>query len=676
MEINLLLENSKRKMTKNKFNLTNSLNTMPYRKLANSKELLVQMLNSIPNIMIFLVDKDCRIIMGEGPEIRKDALHKNGITNKFIEEIFDKEVVEALYPLLKVSEKGTSVSHEMLIQNNYYHIQVVPIQDDELKEITAGMIIFENITERRLSAEALKIAKAKAERSNKAKSEFLANVSHEIRTPLNTVIGFTDQLAKTKLDKKQKMFLDAIRDSSNHLFSIVDETITLSQVEAGEIELEKKAFLVKDVLNDIANILGYKASKKKLELNIVCTQRLDKPLIGYLVRLKQVLLNIVNNAIKFTEEGSVTLTAEIVQEMYNEILVKFRVIDTGIGIKKSKLKSIFKEFTQADQGITRHYGGSGLGLTISKKLIELQNGRITAESQYGVGSEFIIDIPFKTAQNKKLIRKKSDIIDPEVFRERSFLLVDDDEFNRLLAATIFDEWKVEYELAENGHEALEMIDRRHFDIVLLDIHMPGMSGMEVAKRIRKTYSNRNQPVYIVAVTANVIEKDLKHFMKSGMDGYLLKPFRENELFDIIIRFLFDDTFTQESFEISEYDNDSKKPETTETDTDYDLTELKDTTKDNKAFFNTMLTTFITNTEGNLELLSQHLKNKDWINIGELAHKMLPAYKHLNIMDLVSILNQIEHLCLYEQQYDTVPRKIETLRDRTTEIINELKQEMK
>ncbi len=673
VEIILLLKSDFKMSNSDKKPVGFNNNSIPFF-FDRSQTLLVQMLRSIPNVMIFLVNKEHHIVMGEGAEMKKAGIKEQEIIGQRIEDIFDKETAHDLNPLLELSNKGTIISHETNINSNYYHIQVVPIREEKIKEVIAGMVIFENITEDKIKTEALKSAKSKAERSNKAKSEFLANISHEIRTPLNTLIGFTDQLVKTKLDDKQSKFLEFIRDSSNHLLSIVDETITLSQVEAGEVSTEDKAFLVKDVLDDVENILGLRAYKKGLELNSICTQRLDRPVVGDDVRIKQVLLNIVNNAIKFTNKGSVTITAEIDEEHSDYVIVKFRVIDTGIGITKENLKAIFREFKQLDAGITRHYGGSGLGLTISKKLIRLLNGKIELESEPDKGSEFIITIPLKKGPEDLKITKKKAVIDPEVLAGKSILLVDDDEMNRLLVQTIFDDWGVDYDIAVDGYHALKFIENKNYDIVLLDIHMPGISGMEVTKHIREMYKERKQPIYILAVTANVIKSNLKRFLASGMDGYLLKPFKEWELFDSIVRYIFDErTFTNkltttesESVKVDIGSDDNSK---------YDLSELKKTTKGKKTFFNKMINTFILNAEKNMKSINQHLERKEWEELGELSHKMIPSFRHLQIKDAVNILDQIENLCLYEKKYGTIPEKVNILNEETSQIIKQLKKEL-
>ncbi len=644
---------------------------------SKNQELLFQMLRNIPNAMIFLIAPSQQVIVAEGAEMRRLNLHPDKISDRLISDILSDKVNKALQPLIRLSLKGTSISHEMIIRDFYYYIQAVPIKEQETGDVMASMLIFENITEDKLNAEALESAKRKAERSNEAKSKFLANVSHEIRTPLNTVIGFAEQLLKTELDSKQSIFLDAIMDSSTHLLSIVNETITLSQIETGEMSLENKAFRIKEVFREIENIERFKAEKKGVELSHLISQRLDAPVQGDQVRLKQILLNLVNNAIKFTNEGSVTYSAEIEDEESDEVRVKFRVIDTGIGIHPQKLKHIFKEFTQADGGITKRFGGSGLGLTIAKKLVNMQNGNIQVESTPEKGSEFSVSLPFKKIPEAELpaLRNPS-TVDPSVLKGRSFLLVDDDELNRLLAKTIFDEWKIDYAIAEDGFRALEIFNKKEFDIILMDIHMPGMSGIEASQRIRKLQKSNENRLYILAVTANVIEKDLKKFLNSGMDGYLLKPFKESELFDTIVRFLYDESVAKEyteKYNVAKQSKDSGKLDASGN--AYKLDDLLSATSENKGFFNTMINTFINNTQSDVKMMRHFLHEEDWKNIGEMAHKMIPSCRHLKMHQLVKQLEIIEDLCLRKKKYGTIPEKVKEFSNASSRIIEELKKEL-
>ncbi len=636
-------------------------------------EMLLQMFRRIPGFMVILINKDIRVIFCEGVE--KDAFGLNSFKTNSppLSQILDSHVFQTLLPMLEACFKGAKVSHEMNINRNYYYIQAIPILGDD-ETVDYGMILFDNITDDKLHSEASRSAKNKAEQLNRAKTEFLAKISHEIRTPLNSIIGFTDQLYKSRLSKSQEKLLNAVKVSSNHLLSIVKETISIAEVESGEITFESRTFFIRDVLRDVFSIERFHAEKKNIELNVINSNRLDMPLIGDVVCLKQILLNLSHNAVKFTEKGQVIVSAEIEKEEQDEVWVLFRVIDTGIGIPEDKLNAIFREFKQVDQAVEMRYGGSGLGLTIANKLVKLQNGMIDVDSKLGEGSEFRVVLPYKTAPKDQAITKDSHTIEPKEIAGRSFLIVDDDEMNRLLAGVIFEQWDVPFDLAENGPQAISFAEKKLYDMILVDIHMPGMDGTEVARRIRNIYKDRKDPYYILAVTANVIERDLKRFLKSGIDGYLLKPFREHELFSVILRYM------QGGQDLTRMQGDfmtvSDEPKEKGSVPGYDLTDLRTITKDDSEFFEKMVKTFIDNTESRLMLMEHYLETKNWKEIGEIAHRMIASHKHFRIYSLMEILNKIEEHALYEENYDTIPEMVGELRTLSKDIIDKLKKEIK
>jgi signal transduction histidine kinase/CheY-like chemotaxis protein len=638
---------------------------------AHDHLLLQKMLKNIPDSIILLIDKDYRVILGEGPHMRRFKMDPVRVRTKKLDEFFSKKVSQVLKSLINVAYGDTTISHEMLIKRRYYYIQAIPIAIEEKEGVHAVMVIFEDVTDDRVNAEALKSAKLRAEKSSRSKSRFLADISHEIRTPLNSVIGFAEQLAKTKMDDHQEKLLGAIRKSSDHLLSILNETITLSKVEAEEFSMEKEVFSMKDVLSSVESMERIKAEKKGLRLNIILSEKTRTPMIGDPVCLKQILLNVINNAIKFTDKGSVSVAVENLEDNEENVFVKFRISDTGTGIPKNRQKKIFDEFVQGNGQSSSKKKGSGLGLSITRKLVELQQGTIEVESNPGEGSTFTIIIPFERATEEEVTVMRQNEINPLVLEGRKILLVDDDEMNRMLAKTIFTHWNVHFDLAADGYQALSMAGNNQYDVILLDIRMPGMDGLEVAQHIRYLYRNLDFEYTILAVTANVLEKDLKRFLESGIDGYLLKPFKEIELFDAIVRNLLSESNIAPQQHV---DEDVKAEEVTREIISYDLSELKEMSG-KPGFVDSMLNTFISNSNQSLVLMSNHLDKRQWREIGELAHKMVPSYRHLKIDSLVSILEDIERFTLHDKQYGDVPSKVEMLYNGTLQVIEKLEQEL-
>lgn len=638
-----------------------------------TSDILLQVLRNIPDILIMLIDKDGLIITAEGREMYKLGFRDKQVAGKKLSGIFSPAIYKSLKALQEVSAGGTTISHEMMIRDQYYYIQALPLYDEADGGFFASLMVFENMTEYKLNADRLSIARKVADRSNRAKTIFLANMSHEIRTPLNTIIGFSEQLEKTKLTKKQSQFLEIVKSSSDHLLSMVSRIITLSEIDTGEVNFEKKPFLIGEVMNDVIKMESNRAQKKGIELNKVWSTRLDIPLFGDEVSLTQILLNLVNNAIKFTNEGSVLLSAEVKDETEQKIIVVFRVIDTGIGIPEDKIRLVFEDFTQADAGISASYGGSGLGLTIANKLVVLQGGSIEVNSDEGEGTEFIVTIPYDKANGNDRVQKKRKEVNSEVLEGISFLYVDDDENNRLLCKVIFDDWKVDYDIVGDGERALRLAQEKEYDVILIDIRMPGMDGLEVARHLRRIYKEREGQYSLIAVTANAIKRDIENYLKAGMHGILLKPFRELDLFDAILRYLLDDSEPASHFHLKQFAEGSNK------DMDilsYDLSDLRETSRNNRTFINKMIDTFITNASQNLILMHQGLERKDWNGVGELAHKMLPSYRHLRINKLVDLLEHIEEHTLRKKQYKGLSEKVNVLQHDSLLIFEELKNERK
>jgi len=618
--------------------------------ILQSEYLYRKMIDSIPNVFILLVNKGMNIEIAEGPELSLLKIDRKRIEGHDLSWLFDGKFLKSINTILELAIRGSSITNEMEYKGNIYYVQAVPLSAEGPVEHV--MVVFENITQDKINGEALKSAKLAAEKASLAKSEFLANMSHEIRTPLSSVVGFSEQLAKTRLDKKQQNYLDAIQLSSKHLLSIVNETLTLSQVESGEIQFELKPFKLNDIFNEVDNILQIKAEKKQIGLSFFNSTRLNKPLLGDEGQLRQVIINLVNNAIKFTEKGKVQVLADVLEEDDEECRVRIDVADTGIGIPANRQKAIFEEYYQDDSGITKKYSGSGLGLTISKKLVQLQNGTLSVESEVGRGSTFSIVIPFKKTDFLPEEIPLDRVIMPEKLNGKKILLVDDDDMVRLLGESILEDWNVEFEMAVDGWDALDKFENDFYDVVLLDIHMPGISGMEVAKRLRKQYLPAEKQPHILALTANVLKRDLEHFVEAGMDDYLTKPFREEELFRKIVRLLgYEEGLPSEKHEKKEIKKAEKNGAL------FDLGELEKFGKGKKEFMENMINTFCKNSSSARSMMSYYLEKERWNELAEVAHKMLPSSRHLKANSLIRELDFIEtNLKSDKPDYEVVKTK--------------------
>jgi len=378
--------------------------------------------------------------------------------------------------------------------------------------------------------EIIEAEKEKAEASEKAKHQFLANMSHEIRTPMNAIKGMTDILIRRNPKEDQKEYLDGIKQSSDSLLIIINDILDISKIEAGKVELENEPFSVNELVNNVHTIMQFKAEEKGLEL------KKDIPIEelnvnGDATRLRQILINLIGNAIKFTDKGLVTTT--IKSDKVDDILkLHFTVSDTGIGIDDDHLNKIFKSFEQAYSDTSRKFGGTGLGLSISKKLVELHNGKIWVESEKGKGSRFHFTIAYTMAA-KKVESTYVETTNTSIaagLKGINILLVEDNQFNAVVAQEELEDAieEVKVELAENGAIAVEKLRSSHFDIILMDVQMPTMNGYEATKAIR-AFHNEKAHIPIIAMTANVLKEEVDLCYQAGMNDFIGKPFDTAEL---------------------------------------------------------------------------------------------------------------------------------------------------
>lgn len=359
---------------------------------------------------------------------------------------------------------------------------------------------------------------------------------HEIRTPLNSVIGFSEQLGKESLHPEQKEQVDAIRSSSEMLLELVNEILDFSKYETGKMSFDRTPFMPGKVMENVFSSMHIHATKKHILLENQIS--IDKTLCceGDKMRLKQVIMNLLGNAIKFTANGKVILSADIENQPNNCILLKVTVTDTGLGIAKDDLPYIFEEFSQvaSAQMVTRHKG-TGLGLAICKKIIELQGGSISVSSEPGKGSAFSFELPLTKCELDEPHQTQlfSDELMADLVNDKRVLFVEDNQLNVLLGSTILKKWKIKYDIAYNGKEAFNLFEKNNYDVLLTDIQMPEMNGMQLTELIREYPNAYKSNIPIMALTANVLKEDRDIYFKAGITDVILKPFLEKNLIEKI-----------------------------------------------------------------------------------------------------------------------------------------------
>jgi signal transduction histidine kinase/ActR/RegA family two-component response regulator len=385
--------------------------------------------------------------------------------------------------------------------------------------------------------EELRRAKDAAEEASRLKSQFLANISHDLRTPMNGVIGMTELALRTELDEQQRDYLRTVLDSAESLLCLLNDILDFSKIEAGKLTLEEVPFDVRELVESTVKSLGVDAERKALEVHCCVDPEVPARLVGDPTRFRQILSNLVSNAIKFTERGRVDVEVKPESAEGSEVVVHVAVRDTGIGIPPEKIEAIFEPFVQADGSTTRRFGGTGLGLSIASRLAKLMGGRIWAESTVGKGSTFHVVLRFAASQPDagRLSAAPADAGSCRAAGLR-ILVAEDNPINRKVIAKILELERHQVTLAGDGSEAVNLVAQERFDLILMDVQMPVMSGLEAARRIRERECATGGHIPIIALTASAMKGDRERCLEAGMDDYLSKPVRPEALSEVIARY--------------------------------------------------------------------------------------------------------------------------------------------
>ncbi len=406
-----------------------------------------------------------------------------------------------------------------------------------IEELTARVRL--HISLKRTREELIK-AKREAEAAAEAKAVFLANMSHELRTPMNGIIGMVDILKRTKLTDAQHEYLNIIESSGENLLTIINDILDLSKIEAGHMELESIPFSLYNEVRRVMNIMQIIADKKKLPIELHINEEVPPYVKGDPVRLKQIVINLVNNAIKFTEKGGITISVEKKSLENGRVQLLFKVIDMGIGISPEGQKKLFQSFSQVDKSTTSKYGGTGLGLMISKNLTQMMGGEIGVESVEGVGSTFWFTVSMEISDEESYNKQhqEEDTSQEDKIRMQlklKILLAEDNKINQKVAMLNLNNMGYQVDIANNGKEAVEKFKNGDYDIIFMDVQMPEMDGVEACKKIREIENNSDstKKIPIIAMTANTSDDERKKYWEAGMDDYISKPFKRKELVEIL-----------------------------------------------------------------------------------------------------------------------------------------------
>ena len=495
------------------------------------------------------------------------------------------------------------------------------------RDVTSQKKISSELTDAKIFAELstglAEQAQSRAEKATKvaeeavvAKQQFLSNMSHEIRTPMNAIIGFTKVLMRTDLSDRQREYLEAIQTSGDSLIVLINDILDLAKVDAGRMTFEKTPFQMSASIAAMLHLFDIKVQEKNVRLYQKYDTNIPKVLVGDPIRLHQVILNLISNAVKFTEKGEIFVETRMISENDTEVVLEFSVSDTGIGIPSNQLDNIFENFQQASSSTTRLYGGTGLGLAIVKQLVEPQGGTVSVRSLPGEGSTFSFTLPFQ--KTNETVDKHSSLVDiDKKLKNIRVLVVEEVKLNQLLMKTLLDDFCFEREIAMNGEIAIEKLKANSYDLILMDLQMPVMDGFTATKYIRDHISTT---IPIIALTADVTTADLKKCTDVGMNDYISKPIDEKILYSKIVSNVKKQSVIAAALALTRIDKELN----------INLSFLNHLTKEQPALMQQMLKLFLEQTPLLILELKTNLKEMNWPAIKIAAAKLIPSFSMIGL----------------------------------------------
>ena len=495
--------------------------------------------------------------------------------------------------------------------------------------------ILKEITIRKKRENELKRALKEAESSKIVKDKFLANMSHEMRTPLNGILGMTQLLESKELDKENSDYVEEIKLSAENLLAIVNDILEFNFLKSTHFKLENRKFNIRKLLHQVVDNVRDKTEEKGLGLELVISENVPDYLVGDSVRFSQIVMNILSNSIKFTKEGKIAIFVTNRDSKNDKIPIELKIKDTGIGISESMIENIFESFSQASKSTSYKFGGTGLGLSLVKQLVGYMDGNVDVESTEGEGTSVFLQIPFylpEKADGFKTLKSSTADSKRESFSGHKILIVDDYTVNRRIVKGMMKKLGVSADEAEDGTTALEMVDQNHYSAIFMDVHMPGMGGLEATKRIREHEEESKRDVPIIAITASVLDRDIEECKQAGMDGFIAKPFTYDELYNRFKEFI--------------KNGRSSNPNKTGQNSDssgLDLKNLYELTGGDEDLLKEIMELFLDQTPGLMSNIISHFSRNEYDQVKEFSHTLKPTFTYVGMEKATELAEKIELL---------------------------------
>ncbi|CAH0995973.1 Sensor histidine kinase RcsC [Emticicia aquatica] len=630
-----------------------------YRGIMNNMELgLLEVDNN--QVIIRAYDRFCKMI----------GYTEEELVGKVAPDLFvAKEFNDTLDSHQKQRSKGHASSYELqLVRKDGSKLWTIvsgaPIIDEN-GEVVGSLGIHYDITERKSLEQELELAKQIAEDARQAEKQFLANMSHEIRTPLNAIIGMTHLLFDTRPNKQQYEYLDILKTSADFLLSLISDLLDMAKIEAGRIEVQKQPFDLVGLLRTTQRVFQIRLENRPIELNLMIDARISGSYVGDELILNQILMNLIGNSEKFTEEGSIDIAVKQKKQEDDITWIEFKIIDTGSGIPEEKLDLIFQKFKQVNAQGHKHKG-TGLGLAITKQLIEVQEGTISVKSEEGEGTTFTFTLPFQKSDSEIALNTHEINYAPSSVEGCKILVAEDNIMNQKYISSLLTKWNINFIIANDGRKAIEQAQKQLFDIILMDIQMPNTDGYEATISIRNT-KNPNQHTPIIALTASAMLDQKSKALTVGMNDFITKPFAPNHLLNTLRIYINSSKLAANSVIEIESDNDTESP--------IDRIRLKELYGDDKEYATEMFQTFLNDVLPDFQFMNNLLAQKEWVKMGTLTHKLKPTLGMVGLCDLEIQMQTLEKILKEESDMSQVQSLWENIQHGLNESIPLLEQEL-